>query len=73
MICAHSLNAAGNRHELVAHLRAVAELAGEYARAFDGDQFGYYLGLWHDLGKFNPEFQAYLLACEQEPTALVAV
>ncbi len=64
---AHSCNFAGNRHDLVEHLRAVAGLAHEFAAGFDGGDSGYYAGLWHDVGKFNPAFQEYLRRCESNP------
>src|SRR5438105_4424394 len=64
MICAHSRNTLGQRHELVAHLRAVAELADSFALPFEAGELAHYLGLLHDLGKFHPDFQEYLLACE---------
>ena len=57
---AHSGNAAGDWHGLVEHLQAVAELSAEFAEAFGAREFGYRLGLWHDVGKFSPEFQRYL-------------
>ena len=57
---AHSANEAGQRHQLVDHLRSVANMAREFARPFGGHDVAYYAGLWHDVGKFNPEFDAYL-------------
>ena len=42
------------------HLRNVAELAGCFAAAFDARDWGALAGLWHDLGKYKPEFQALL-------------
>ncbi len=42
------------------HLKNVAELAGDFASAFRVREWGYLLGLWHDLGKFSKSFQAYL-------------
>lgn len=62
---AHSKNEQGNRHDLVDHLQEVARLTQEFASAFDAAELGYYLGLWHDLGKFHPDWQAKLLAVEQ--------
>lgn len=64
---AHSLNCRGHRHDLVEHLRAVAELAGRFSAPLSAEDIAYYLGLWHDLGKFCPAFQAYLDQCEEEP------
>ncbi len=64
MAYAHSKNDAGKRHDLVEHLMSVAEQARAFAAPFGGGDLAYWAGVWHDLGKFNPEFQAYLLACE---------
>lgn len=50
-------------HELEEHLRDVAVGAKNYAASFGAGELGYYAGLWHDLGKYNPEFQCYLEAC----------
>lgn len=57
---AHSENEKGQMHLLTDHLKAVAKMAGELAAPFQSGIPAYYAGLWHDLGKFNPEFQAYL-------------
>jgi CRISPR-associated endonuclease/helicase Cas3 len=50
-------------HELKQHLGKVAKLAEQFADKFQAGQLGYYAGLWHDLGKYNPEFQKYLEQC----------
>jgi CRISPR-associated endonuclease/helicase Cas3 len=60
MPSAHSPNADGHPHDLVDHLQAVAQQAGELAGKFGAAALGYWAGLWHDLGKFHPDFQAYL-------------
>jgi len=39
------------------HLREVAELTREYSHAFGAENWGWFAGLWHDLGKFHPDFQ----------------
>ena len=57
---AHSANEDGHRHGLVEHLRAVAEMARGFCEPFGGEEAAYYAGLWHDIGKFDPEFQRYL-------------
>lgn len=67
LAAAHSKNNAGLRHDLIAHLRAVAELAEEFARPFGGDLIAHAAGLYHDLGKFHPDFQAYLDWCDANP------
>jgi CRISPR-associated endonuclease/helicase Cas3 len=63
---AHSRNSAGQRHELSVHLQAVARLAAEFAAPLGASEIGHFLGLWHDIGKFSPAFQEYLLSCESE-------
>ena len=45
---------------LVTHLRNVAKKAREFAEPFGAGEWGYLAGLWHDLGKYSDEFQAYL-------------
>lgn len=57
---AHSGNGAGIKHDLAQHLQSVARLARHYAEKFDAGEIGYWAGLWHDLGKFHPDFQSYL-------------
>jgi CRISPR-associated endonuclease/helicase Cas3 len=66
---AHSLNAAGKRHDLVDHLTAVASLAARFAQDLGAEELGRYAGIWHDLGKFHPAFQEYLRSCEANPLA----
>ena len=66
---AHSCNFAGDRHDLVQHLRTVADLARSFGANFDAADPAHYAGLWHDLGKFHPDFQAYLRRCEAAPSA----
>ncbi|MCA9774349.1 MAG: CRISPR-associated endonuclease Cas3'', partial [Myxococcales bacterium] len=39
------------------HLRGVARRAREAAAAFESGDWGYVAGLWHDIGKYRPEFQ----------------
>jgi len=64
---AHSANPQGQRHRLVDHLKEVAGLAKKFADKFGAGDLAYWAGLWHDLGKFQPAFQEYLLKCEGEP------
>lgn len=47
-------------HDLEDHLRAVGELAGEFASSFGHSDWGWLAGLWHDLGKYSPAFQSYI-------------
>ena len=60
---AHSENGAGQKHDLVAHLKSVAELASRFAGKFGAAEFGYWAGLWHDLEKLPLEFHSYNLRC----------
>lgn len=50
-------------HNLKEHLSDVATLARTYADKFKAGDLGYYAGLWHDVGKYNPKFQDYLRQC----------
>lgn len=43
------------------HLENVAELARSFASDFDGGDWARLAGLWHDVGKYQDEFQDYLL------------
>lgn len=52
-------------HSLSAHLNKVANLARHLASKFGAGDLGYYAGLWHDLGKYNPAFQRYLEQCHE--------
>lgn len=54
MAYAHSPNAAGKWHDLVAHLSGVAELAAQFASPLQAPDLGRFLGLWHAIGKFHP-------------------
>ena len=42
--------------KLVDHLMETSALAGEFAAAFQSEEWGSLAGLWHDLGKFLLEF-----------------
>jgi len=44
---AHPEDRYGNRHDLVAHPRAVAEQAARFAEPLHARELGYFLGLWH--------------------------
>jgi CRISPR-associated endonuclease/helicase Cas3 len=64
---AHTKNPQGKRQGLEDHLRNVAEAAGRYCSSFGGATFARFAGLMHDIGKFDPAFQQYLLNAEQNP------
>ena len=52
-------------HLLAAHLQSVAGIAAGFSEAFEPaavtQRWAYLAGLWHDLGKYRPGFQRYLL------------
>lgn len=47
-------------HSLEDHLLAVASLAKSFADSFVAGDWAYFSGLWHDLGKYRPQFQKYI-------------
>ena len=49
-----------NIHCLDTHLKCVAQKAAEFAKNFCSEDWAYIAGLWHDLGKYHPEFQSYI-------------
>lgn len=52
-------------HDLTSHLERVSRLAHENASKFGAGELGRLAGSWHDLGKFNPDFQDYLKRCHE--------
>jgi CRISPR-associated endonuclease/helicase Cas3 len=49
-------------HLLEDHLRAAGEMARSFASKWGAGDWGYYAGLWHDLGKFCDAFQKMISA-----------
>ncbi|AHC14004.1 CRISPR-associated helicase/endonuclease Cas3 [Salinispira pacifica] len=47
-------------HELHEHLVDVAEKAAKFASRFGNQDWAKIAGLWHDLGKYKPDFQQYI-------------
>lgn len=60
MAYAHSPNERDEWHDLVDHLRGTAALAEAFGVAIGAAEAARYLGLVHDIGKFDPEWQRYL-------------
>lgn len=56
---AHLGGVNGDVHGLHEHLKKVADGAAVFAGDW-GRDWAYLAGLWHDIGKYNPEFQAYI-------------
>jgi CRISPR-associated endonuclease/helicase Cas3 len=52
-------------HDLKEHLTDVAQGTAKFAGKLGATKLGHYAGLWHDLGKYNPEFQQYLRSCAE--------
>lgn len=65
---AHSPNDAGDWHLLREHLRGASALAREYAGVFGGGDIAAALAYWHDVGKANPDWQAYLRRAATDPS-----
>lgn len=63
MLVAHSPGEANPQrwHELITHLRAVAELASDFAQPLGLQAEATWLGWWHDAGKAHHTWQRYLL------------
>ena len=50
----------GRGHGLRQHLEGVGALARTFAEAFNSGEWGFLAGLWHDLGNYAADFQAYI-------------
>ncbi|HET7478633.1 MAG TPA: CRISPR-associated helicase Cas3' [Rubrobacteraceae bacterium] len=62
---AHTPVEDGDWHDLLSHLKRTADLARGNGAKFGAGELARLAGLWHDIGKFNPEFQLYLRECEK--------
>lgn len=62
---AHTKGPGGKEDFLLDHLKDVAEMAKAFAHDFGSGALAYWLGLFHDIGKMNPDFQNYLTAMEE--------
>lgn len=52
------------------HLKATAELARTFASAWGVADLAFLAGLWHDLGKYAPDWQAFLVDAGSEAPVL---
>jgi CRISPR-associated endonuclease/helicase Cas3 len=64
-VLAHSSADGGDGHALESHLKAVEDLAREFAAPYGGD-WAALAGRWHDLGKYRPGFQAYIRSANRK-------
>jgi len=64
---AHSSNDEGRRQDLGDHLKSVARRCAYFAEPLAAPSAAYLLGLLHDVGKYAPAFQDYLLWSEAAP------
>jgi CRISPR-associated endonuclease/helicase Cas3 len=62
----------GRVHFLAEHLRGTAERAEHFAAEFGCAGWGYLAGLWHDLGKYSPDFQRKIHAAAGQDAHLEA-
>ena len=65
LFCAHTPVGGGSWHDLLSHLKRTSDLAYKNGDKFQAGELARLAGLWHDIGKFNPEFQRYLRDCEK--------
>ena len=56
----HDCNLNFDIQKLQDHLEGVALIAKEFSAVFNNGEWGYIAGLFHDLGKYNADFQKYL-------------
>jgi CRISPR-associated endonuclease/helicase Cas3 len=74
MYYAHTLEGAGPERwqPLYEHLKNVAGRASRHADVFGSAPWGELAGWWHDLGKYGPDFQSYLLSFVGDPSIVDA-
>lgn len=47
-------------HDLKDHLTGVAKIASGFASEFGNADWAFAVGMLHDLGKYNPQWQEYI-------------
>ncbi|MEN9460856.1 MAG: hypothetical protein RIS84_876, partial [Pseudomonadota bacterium] len=47
------INGQFESHELADHLQATADLAAQFAKEMQSEEWARLAGLWHDLGKYQ--------------------
>lgn len=57
-------------HALHDHLTAVAQRAGQSAVRWGAGDLAHYAGLWHDFGKYAPDWQEFLTQAGEEASVL---
>lgn len=62
----------GRVHSLTEHLGGTAQRAARFAAEFGCAGWGYLAGLWHDLGKYSPDFQRKIHAAAGQDAHLEA-
>ena len=62
----------GRVHPLAEHLYGTAERAEQFAAEFGCAGWGYLAGLWHDMGKYSPDFQRKIHAAAGQDAHLEA-
>lgn len=55
---AHRIKETGEEQTLKVHLEETANLAAKFAKSFGYEEWGYCLGMLHDIGKYSAEFQS---------------
>lgn len=55
---AHRRNETDKKEQLlITHLKNTAELCSEFAKCVNLKEYGYYIGMMHDIGKYSDSFQ----------------
>jgi len=57
-------------HLLEDHLRGTAQRASDFAAKFGTGTWGWYAGLWHDLRKFAPDWQTFLMEAGENASSI---